>query len=112
MTEARLATRLWVMAVIRRCSVDGQSAMVVRKGDEDRGAVLLKVNRFDNGCTVWTQTRDLDGAPAWMRGTGKDPVAEPEADAYVERQVRRDPDLWVIEIEDRHARYTPDGKLL
>ena len=112
MSEARLSTRFWVMAMIRRCSIDGQSAMVVRKGDEDRGAVLLKVNRFDNGCTVWTQARDLDGAPAWMRGTGPDPVAEPAADAYVERQVARDPDLWVIEIEDRHARYAPDGKLI
>jgi hypothetical protein len=34
------------------------------------------------------------------------------ADAYVERQVRRDPDLWVVEIEDRHARYLPDGKVV
>lgn len=112
MTEARLATRLWVQAIVRRCFSDGLAAAVRRRGDVDRGAVLLKVNRFDAGCTVWTQTRDLDGAPAWMRGTGKDAVEEAAADAYVERQVKRDPDLWVIEIEDRHARYQPDGKLI
>jgi len=111
-SEARVSTRLWVQALIRRCSVDGVSAMLVRRGDEDRGAVMLKVNRFDAGCTVWTQTRTMDGAPAWMRGTGPEAVAEPVADAYVERQVKRDPDLWVVEIEDRHARFMPDGKVI
>jgi len=98
--------------MIRRCFVDGLSAVVVRKGDEDRGAVVVKVNRFDAGCTIWTQTRTIDGDPAWMRGTGADPVGEEAADAYVDRQVKRDPDLWVIEVEDRHARFAPDGKVI
>ena len=112
MSESRLATRLLVQALVRRCSIAGLSATVARRGDEDRGAMLLKVNRFDAGVTVWTQTRTPDGAAAWMRGTGGDPVAEPVSDAYVERQVKRDPDLWVVEIEDRHGRFLPDGKLI
>ncbi len=112
MTESRLATRLLVQALVRRCSVAGLFATVVHRGDEDRGAMLLKVNRFAAGVTVWTQTRIPDGTAAWMRGTGPDPVQETISDAYVERQVKRDPDLWVIEIEDRQARFTPDGKLV
>ncbi|MGQ0675419.1 MAG: DUF1491 family protein [Rhodospirillales bacterium] len=112
MTDSRLATRLVVQALVRRCSFAGLSAVVARRGDEERGAMLLKVNRFEAGVTVWTQTRTPDGQAAWMRGTGADPVAETVSDAYVERQVKRDPDLWVIEIEDRQARFTPDGRLV
>jgi len=112
MTEPRLATRLMVQALVRRCSIAGLSATVARRGDEERGAILIKVNRFEAGVTVWTQTRTLEGAAAWMRGTGAEPVAEAACDAYVERQVKRDPDLWVVEIEDRHARFLPEGKLV
>ncbi len=112
MTEARLSTRLVVQGLVRRCYVADMPAVALRKGDEDRGAVMLKVNRFDKGCIVWTQTRTMDGDPAWMRGTGPDLVPEPTADAYVDRQVQRDPDLWVVEIEDRHGRFLPDGKVV
>ena len=112
MTEARLSTRLVVQALVRRCYVAQLPAVVVRKGDEERGALMLKVNGFDQGCVVWTQTRTMDGDPAWMRGTGKDRVPEQAADAYVDRQVQRDPDLWVVEIEDRKGANPFEGKLL
>ncbi len=104
MSEPRLKAKLWVHAVIRQCSVLAIPAMVVRKGDEDAGAVLIKLNRGAAGCEVFTQVRDGAGEAAWLRATGPEPVAEDKADSYITRQRDYDCDLWVLEIEDREGR--------
>jgi hypothetical protein len=105
---ARLKSGIWVRAHIRRCEVAGAAAFVVAKGDESAGAVLIKVNRLGGGCQVFTPGTGLDGERRWAAGTGPAPVAEPEADAYIARQRGYDPDLWVIEIEDRDGRHFLD----
>lgn len=112
MADDRLPTDLWVRAHIRRCIVDGIPATVVRKGDITGGAVLLKVNQLEQGCRVLTQTRDLDGRSGWLPALNGALVPEAEADGYIARAIRRDPDLWVIEIEDRQGRHPFDGKIL
>lgn len=101
MIEPRLKTRLRVQACIRACESRLVPAMVVRKGDPDAGAILVKVNAFGNGVTVLSQVTDAAGNPRWMPGTGADAVDEAAADAYIARQTRYDEDLWVVEIESR-----------
>jgi hypothetical protein len=107
--QPRLKSGLWVKALIRR--YDGQAipATVVRKGDADAGAILVKINRRERGCIVLNRVQDPAGTLVWQHATGATPVDEPTADAYVARQVGRDPDLWVIEIEDRGGEIVLDG---
>ncbi len=100
MEEPRLKSKVRVQAALRACQSRGLMAAVARHGDDDAGAILVKQNLLGSGFRVLTQVRDAAGERAWMAGTGAEPVDEKAADIYVARQVSRDSDLWVIEIED------------
>jgi hypothetical protein len=110
--EARLKTGLWIQALIRRCDLAAVAVAVVARGDADAGAVLLKFNDREGGCSVLAQARRPDGALIWMRATGPAPVAEVDADSYIARQRHRDPDLWVVEIERGSAASLIDGAIV
>ncbi len=101
-----------MQAHLRRCSVDATPAALLRRGEPERGTVLLKLNQIEAGCRILTQARDLDGRLGWLAALGGKLVAEAEADAYIARAVERDPDLWVIEIEDPDGRNPFDGKVI
>lgn len=98
MVEQRLKAGIWVAAALRLADGKGRPGAVLRRGDADGGGVLV-VLRGREGITVLTQVRTGEGEAAWMRGTGAAPVDDTAADAYVARQVGRDPDLWVVEFE-------------
>jgi len=98
MSEARVKAGLWVSMAIRLGDQANRPGAVLRKGDPDSGGILV-VLRGRAGLCVLSQMRAADAAPAWLRGTGAAPVDEATAEAYVARQVRRDPDLWVLEFE-------------
>jgi hypothetical protein len=108
--DDRLPTEFWLKAHLRRCMVEGVPATVARKGSPMGGLVLLKLNMLDQGCRVLTQTRDTAGRLAWLAAKQGAAIPEPDADAYIERAVKRDPDLWVVEIEDRRGWHPFEGK--
>lgn len=90
-------------ALIRRAELGGGYAVVVRKGDARAGSVLVKViNRTDNSVRLYAEATRADGETIWMRPSRA--ATEAELDAYVERARRIDPDLWVVEVEDRQGR--------
>lgn len=108
----RLSTELYVQAHVRQCFARGLTAVVAHKGDAWGGAILLKLNLLGPGCRMLTQTRDEDGEIAWLPVQAGALLSEPDADAYITRSVQRDPDLWVVEIEDRTGHNPFPGKIL
>ncbi len=102
----RLASGIWVSAYLARLRVEGIPAFVVARGDETAGAVMVKLNTLDGQAVLHQRSFDpVSGDRRWMvlaRG------AESEVDGSIARQRGYDPDLWVIEVEDRAGRHLLD----
>ncbi len=106
-TEPRLKTKLAVQALIRRAEVAGLSALVLRKGDEDAGAVMLVVDRFAAGSRLYDRARDGDGRLTWTPADGG-ALLDPEAlQSRLDKALRRDPDLWLVTVEDPRGLFDP-----
>lgn len=100
---ARLQSGLWVSAYLRRVNQSGAFAAVVRRGDETAGAVFLKINTLGAEVLLLAPAMpsldDVSPERKWEpRLTVQD---EAEVDQYIRREAERDPDLWVVEVEDR-----------
>jgi len=109
--QPRLKSGLFVRALIRRAEVEGAQAYVVRRGSEEAGAIYLKVSRLDGTCTILNQAVAGEGERVWARPLGET-TDYAKAASYFERQVKFDPDLWIVEIEDRDGRAFVDEKVV
>jgi hypothetical protein len=107
----RLKAGIFVRALIRRAEVAGASAFIVRKGAEEAGAIILRLSRLDGTMLVLNQVRMGDGSLAWGRPLG-DWGEEARAAAWCDKQVKFDPDLWILEIEDREGRAFVDEEIV
>lgn len=98
----RLASGLWVSAYLTRLRLADIPAYVTAKGDATSGAVVVKIATLDGRARAFQRSFDLMAdARIWVvLAEG----AEVEVDAVLSRQRARDPDLWLIELEDRLGR--------
>ena len=111
MANDRLPTEFWVMAQLRRFSAAGTGAYLIRRGDTERGTVIVRLVAPE-GVRILTQVRDMEGRLAWMGVKEGATLPPDEADAYVDRAVARDSDVWVIEIEADDSDNPFEGKVV
>lgn len=109
---SKIKTSLWVQAQVKMCDLNIIPIIVRKKGDPDSGAILLKLDRGEMGCCVLSQIRDFNGNLSWMYCCGETLMEHGEAETCINRQIKRDPDLWVIEIEDPKGRFELDGEIV
>lgn len=102
----KLTADIWVSAYLTRLRLQDIPAFVVKRGDNTAGAVLIKLNTLDGQAICYQRSFDL------MTGDRKWVVLvegiELDVDASIAKQRGFDPDLWVIEVEDKQGRHLLD----
>jgi hypothetical protein len=102
----RLTADIWVSAYLTRLRLQDIPAFVVARGDNTAGAVLVKLNTLNGNACCFQRSFDLmTGDRKWVVLIESD---EKSVDASIQKQLGFDPDLWVIEVEDRQGRHLLD----
>ena len=115
----RLKAAIWVSAYVRRCQVEGIFAAVRRHGADEGGTIFIKVNRLDGTGTLYTpapQTEFDEARPVERMFTvavGREkPAPDADIEARLVKEIRFDPDVWIVEVEDRTGRNFLDGNVV
>jgi len=118
-TGMRLKSGIWVAAYLRRVDIEGAFAAVRRRGAEEAGAVLVKINRLDGTGVlygpapqaVFDEAKPADRIFTVVLGR-ETPALDADIEARLVREIRYDPDVWIVEVEDRAGRHFLDEAVL
>src|ERR1700716_366469 len=109
----RLKSGIWVAAYLRRCQTEGIFGAVRRRGAEEAGAVFVKVATLDGNAmlyapappTVYDESRPTERI---FTSASPQPVPEQAVEERLAKEIRFDPDVWIVETEDRAGRHFLD----
>jgi hypothetical protein len=109
----RLKSSIWVAAYLRRCQSAGVFGAVRRRGAEEAGAVFVKVATLDGKAMLYVpapQTVYDDSRPIerLFMPISPDALPEPSVDERITKEIRFDPDAWIVETEDKAGRHFLD----
>ncbi|MDB5643404.1 MAG: uncharacterized protein JWN07_2721, partial [Hyphomicrobiales bacterium] len=105
-----LRADFWVAAYVRRVGVEGAFAMLRRRGAAEAGAIFVKVDRLDGHAALYgpapqSELADRTGIDRlWMRLHKEEWTDPATVEEKMAREMKFDPDLWLIEVEDPKGR--------
>jgi hypothetical protein len=110
---SRLKSSIWVAGYLRRCQSEGVFGAVRRRGAEEAGAVFVKLALMDGTAMLFVpapQSAYDDSRPIERVFTlsPPQPVEEQTIEARLAKEVNFDPDVWIVEIEDKAGRHFLD----
>ncbi len=105
----RLRADIFVSAYLRRCAVENVSAVMRRRGAAEAGAIFVKIDRLDGMAALYgpapqTETAARGVDRLWARMHKDEWIATPDVEKRLAKEIRFDPDLWIIEVDDRQGR--------
>jgi hypothetical protein len=106
----RVKSGIWVAAYVRRCHIEGAFAAVRRRGADEAGAIFVKISRLDGTAELFgpaPQSSFDEARPsdrAFVRCLKVQPAPEADVETFLAREIKFDPDVWIVEVEDRAGR--------
>lgn len=109
----RLTSDFFVSAYLRRCGIEGAFAGLRRRGGAEAGAIFILIDRLDGTGTLYgpaaqSSYEDRPSDRAFSRLHAEETLPREAIEARLEREVRFDPDCWIVEVEDRQGRHFLD----
>lgn len=107
----RLRSDFWASAFLRRCAVEGVDAVLRRRGAAEAGAIFVKVDHLDGTASLFGPAPQ-----SLMSEDGQDrlftpvltAVSPPDVEERMKRELRFDPDLWLLEVDSAENRHLLD----
>ncbi len=105
----RLRADIWIAAYLRRCSTEGAYAVLRRRGAAEAGAIFVRIDKLDGETAVFgpapqTELAERGIDRVWRRIHREDWIDPASAEERLRKEIAFDPDLWIIEVEDRRGR--------
>jgi hypothetical protein len=105
----RLRADIWVAAYLRRCAVEGATAVLRRRGAAEAGAIFVIVDRLDGRAALYAPAPQSELAAQgverlWTRAHKEEWIEPPAVEKRLAREIAFDSDVWIVEVEDREGR--------
>ena len=97
--QGRLPASIEATALIRQIQADGGFATVIKKGDAERGALLLVVRSRDRHVGCLERLLAMGGDYKWQPAGPAESADEQELAEFLQKRARVDEDLWIIELD-------------
>jgi hypothetical protein len=96
---SRLAAKIEATSIVRRAQADGDFATILRKGDPERGSLLLVVSSRGRHVACLERVLTLAGDYHWQRVGPAESASSEEVADFLAKRARFDEDLWAIELD-------------
>ncbi|MDB2390611.1 DUF1491 family protein [Alphaproteobacteria bacterium] len=101
---ARVKSGMLVAAALRYASQELIDCVLVRRGDDDAGAIFIHISTGPDQHKILARILDFDGIYSWQAITGDDWVDNATASARLDKEIGRDPDAFVLAVDDPKGR--------
>lgn len=113
----RLRSDIWVSAFLRRAEIEGAFAVLRQRGAAEAGAIFIRLDCLDGrnalfGPAPQTDIEEDDATRRFRPMHEAEWVDAATVEDRLAREKKFDPDLWIVDVEDRHGRSFLDDALM